>query len=482
MLKPKFNSATKKIAIWLTTGSTVITLTAPIVITYADQPSTAVATKTDQNSQIKQQNQQFVAQHPQVRAITNATLPKSQNRMRANSFYVSSVANRSLGVDVSAYQSTDMTPFARAGAKFCIVKLSEGTNWASAVAAGQIKSAEANGMQVQGYHFAHFGGNSGQAVAEANYAVSKAQYFGLPKGSYLACDYETGASGNMEANTQAILAFMNRVQQAGYIPVFYSGAYYMKQHVNLTELNNRFKDCLWVASYATTGRIDNPNFNYFPSTNGVAIWQFTDNWKGLGVDGDINVLPLQDNSNGVPKPNPTPATQPSQAQPKPNVSSSSTVSASSSSFTNSVVGGVTSANSSSSSASSAVKPTANSNADQGSVVRTGQVDPATGKPVEKQTTDKGSKAGQDLDPVDQGVDGATGTLTGTMGGSPDNMSSNANNNAAVNPNQQASASQPTLVDTATGLSGFKLAMLATIITSLTAAGLLIKRKFFAHNK
>lgn len=479
MLKPKFNSSAKKIAIWLTTGSTVITLTAPIVLTYADQSSTSVATKTDQNSQIKQQNQQFIDQHPQVRAMTNATLPKPQSRMRANSFYVSSVANRSLGVDVSAYQSTDMTPFARAGAKFCIVKLSEGTNWASAVAAGQIKSAEANGMQVQGYHFAHFGGNSGQAVAEANYAISKAQYFGLPKGSYLACDYETGASGNMEANTQAILAFMNRVQQTGYIPVFYSGAYYMKQHVNLTELNNRFKDCLWVASYATTGRIDNPNFNYFPSTNGVAIWQFTDNWKGLGVDGDINVLPLQDNSNGVPKPNPTPATQPSQAQPKPNASSSSTVSSSSS--TNSAVGGVTSANSSS---SSAVKPTANSNADQGSVIKTGQVDPATGKPVEKQTTDKGSKAGQDLEPVDQGVDGATGTLTGTMGGLPNNMSSNSNtnNSASVNPNQQASSNQPTLVDTATGLSGFKLEMLATIITSLTAAGLLIKRKFFAHNK
>ena len=40
------------------------------------------------------------------------------------------------------------------------------------------------------------------------------------------------------------------------------------------------------------GRIDTPNFGYFPSMNGVAMWQFTDNWHGLGVDGNITLIDL----------------------------------------------------------------------------------------------------------------------------------------------------------------------------------------------
>ena len=33
--------------------------------------------------------------------------------------------------------------------------------------------------------------------------------------------------------------------------------------------------------------------------NGVSIWQFTDNWRGLNVDGNINVLPLSSSGNAV---------------------------------------------------------------------------------------------------------------------------------------------------------------------------------------
>ena len=32
---------------------------------------------------------------------------------------------------------------------------------------------------------------------------------------------------------------------------------------------------------------------------GVSIWQFTDNWRGLNVDGNINVLPLQASAGSI---------------------------------------------------------------------------------------------------------------------------------------------------------------------------------------
>lgn len=222
-----------------------------------------------------------------------------------------SVPNRSLGVDVSAYQGTDMSGYARAGARFCIVKTTEGTGWVNDKAAAQIRSAKANGMMVMGYHYAHSGGSVSAARNEANYAISHARSMGVPARSYIAMDFESDASGSRQANTDAAIAFMQTVRNAGYLPLFYSGAAYMSAHFDTNQIIQKFPGSLWVASYKTLGRQDSPDFNYFPSRNGIAIWQFTDNLKGMGADGNINVLPLsfleepQPQPKPQPKPNPT---------------------------------------------------------------------------------------------------------------------------------------------------------------------------------
>lgn len=217
-----------------------------------------------------------------------------------------SVPNRSLGVDVSAYQGTDMSGYARAGARFCIVKTTEGTGWVNDKAAAQIRSAKANGMMVMGYHYAHSGGSVSAARNEANYAISHARSMGVPARSYLAMDFESDASGNRQANTDAAIAFMQTVRNAGYLPLFYSGAAYMSAHFDTNQIIKKFPGSLWVASYKTLGRQDSPDFNYFPSRNGIAIWQFTDNLKGMGADGNINVLPLSFLEEPAPKPQPKP--------------------------------------------------------------------------------------------------------------------------------------------------------------------------------
>lgn len=214
-----------------------------------------------------------------------------------------SVAARSLGIDVASYQSADLSAHARSGAKFAVVKVSEGTSYINPKASGQIASARSQNMIPMGYHFATFSASTSVAKREANYAMSSAKAVGLNPGSYLACDYESGDGNNINMGknptANAIIAFMKKVKAAGYKPLLYASSSVLKNNINTNKVVNEFPNSLWVASYAISGRIDNPNFNYFPSMKGVSIWQFTDNWRGLNVDGNINVLPLSSSGSAV---------------------------------------------------------------------------------------------------------------------------------------------------------------------------------------
>lgn len=228
------------------------------------------------------------------------------------------MATRDYVVDVAVYQSTSMSAYKRAGARQAIVKLTEGIGYFNPKTSAQIKSTHANHMYLHGYHFATFGNSVSRAKAEARFFVSRAKKLNISKKRYLWLDWETG-DGNVVinsaySNTKAIMAFMKVCHSAGYKVGLYSGAYILKQYVDTAKIVKKYGACLWVASYATTGRIDKPDFNYFPSMNGVAIWQFTDNWCGLSVDGNITLKELITDAVKVPpkkvvaKPKPKPKT------------------------------------------------------------------------------------------------------------------------------------------------------------------------------
>lgn len=206
----------------------------------------------------------------------------------------STVSKKSYGVDVASYQSTTVN---YAGAKFALVKVTEGTGYVNPKAEAQIKSAKAHGLMVMGYFYSNHSASVSKAKAEAKYAVSKAKAYGIPAGSYLADDWEQGSgnsvNGGASANTDAILAAMQVIKDAGYKPLVYSGAFNLRNHLSTSRIIKSFGSCLWVASYKVSGRQDYADFGYFPSMDGVAIWQFTDNYRGLGVDGNIAVVDLK---------------------------------------------------------------------------------------------------------------------------------------------------------------------------------------------
>ena len=207
------------------------------------------------------------------------------------------VSKRSYGVDVASYQSTSVN---YTGAKFAFVKVTEGTEYVNPKAEAQIKSAKAHGLMVMGYFYANHSASVSKARAEAKYAVAKAKAYGIPVGSYLADDWEQGSgnsvNGGASANTDAVIAAMQVIKEAGYKPLIYSGAYNLRNHLSISRIVKSFGSCLWVASYKVSGRQDYADFGYFPSMDGVAIWQFADNYKGYNVDGNICVVDLKTSS------------------------------------------------------------------------------------------------------------------------------------------------------------------------------------------
>lgn len=214
------------------------------------------------------------------------------------------MTSRQLGVDVAVYQGTSMTAYHNAGAKFGIAKLTEGTSYVNPKAHYQIKSLHANHMYVHAYHFATFGYSVSRAKLEGKAFVKRAKAENISKKRFLWLDWESGSgncvTGGKAASTKAILAFMKVCHDAGYKVGLYSGASLLRNNIDTKQIVKKYGTCIWVASYPTDYATE-PNFNYFPSMDGVAIWQFCDNWKGLNVDGNISLIDLHKETTVVHK-------------------------------------------------------------------------------------------------------------------------------------------------------------------------------------
>lgn len=204
-----------------------------------------------------------------------------------------------------------MAAYHKAGASFAIVKLTEGTDYVNPKASKQVASSRANHLYTHAYHFARFGSSVSQAKKEAAYFIKQAKKEDISQKRMLFLDWESGSgnvvTGPKAANTTAILAFMDAVKAAGWRPGLYSGASLMRSAIDTKQVVKKYGTCLWVASYPTMDAVSTANFNYFPSMDGVAIWQFTSNWRGMGVDGNVAVAEINATT-AAPAPKPKPKT------------------------------------------------------------------------------------------------------------------------------------------------------------------------------
>lgn len=210
------------------------------------------------------------------------------------------MSSKTYGVDVASYQSTGLAAYHKAGASFAIVKLTEGTDYINPKADAQVKSSRANHLYTHAYHFARFGSSTSQAKKEAAYFIKEAKKYDISKKRMLWLDWEAGSgnvvTGSKSGNTKAILSFMDAIKAAGWRPGLYSGASLMRTAIDTKQVIKKYGTCLWVASYPTMAAVSTADFGYFPSMDGIAIWQFTSNWKGMGVDGNVMLIDMYSSS------------------------------------------------------------------------------------------------------------------------------------------------------------------------------------------
>lgn len=211
--------------------------------------------------------------------------------------------SREQGPDWSKYQGYGITR-GKADDKFAFAQIGgyAGGYYNQDTYKTQVSTAIAQGMRAHTYIWYQVGGNSDLGVQVVNHFLPQIQ---TPKGSIIALDYESGASANKEANTNAILAGMRAIKNAGYTPMYYSYKPYTLAHVDYQRIVQEFgNQSIWIAAYASYAVTTTPNYNYFPSIDGAGVWQFTDHYgHAEGLDGNVDLTGVTNNGykNGNPE-------------------------------------------------------------------------------------------------------------------------------------------------------------------------------------
>ena len=178
-----------------------------------------------------------------------------------------------LMADVSSWQPESDSWFhqlADVGVKAVVVKLTEGTTYRNPKAAAQLAAGRRMGMQVHGYHYAHYH-NSADSVAEGRFFGTTAKALGLPTESVMVADVEDpGLTGELTGLTNV---FLQTVKVIGYP---HTDLYTMASWLTTRRFDRvaLIPKNLWLASYGVNQ----------PGVDNVGTWQFTNNFQGLGVD------------------------------------------------------------------------------------------------------------------------------------------------------------------------------------------------------
>lgn len=198
------------------------------------------------------------------------------------------------GVDWSRYQGANGI-FGYGHDKFAICQIggvNGGGMYGQTTYETQVASAIAQGKRAHTYIWYQVGGNASLGEQVLNTFLPQVQ---TPKGSIVALDYESGASADKQANTNAILHGMRMIKAAGYTPMYYSYKPYTLANVYVDQIIREFPNSLWMAAYPDYNVTPVPNYNVFPSMDGVAIYQFTSTYIAGGLDGNIDLTGITDN-------------------------------------------------------------------------------------------------------------------------------------------------------------------------------------------
>lgn len=203
-------------------------------------------------------------------------------------------ASRAQGTDLSRYQGYTAVK-GQASDEFAISQIggiNTGGIYTQATYQAQVATGIAQGLRMHTYIWYQVSGDKQAAKQCMDYFLPRIQ---TPKGSLVALDYEDGASASVAANTDAILYGMRRIKQSGYTPIYYSYKPYTLAHVDYKRILAEFPSSLWIAAYKDYSVTTTPDYEYFPSMDGVAQWQFTSMYRAGGLDGNVDLTGITQN-------------------------------------------------------------------------------------------------------------------------------------------------------------------------------------------
>lgn len=207
---------------------------------------------------------------------------------------------RSYGTDLSKYQG-NTAQFVRNDDEFTIAQVGgmyeDGSSYTQSTYTNQVKSALMQNKRAHTYIWLQTGNNSYLAKKAVNTFLPTINST-VPKGSIIALDCEAGYGNDINGNTNAVLDAMTTVKNAGYTPVFYSYQGYAHAHFDMNRIIATYPNSFWIAGYPYRNGIYPAPMEYFPSDNGVCIWQFSDHGSGansVAIDYDIDLLGITKN-------------------------------------------------------------------------------------------------------------------------------------------------------------------------------------------
>lgn len=169
-----------------------------------------------------------------------------------------------MGVDVSHWQGNriDWKKCASAGAKFAIIKITEGNSYFDSYFARNWEEAQAAGLKVGAYHMVSFDVSPESQVAWLMSNLSKFSTGHFP----VALDCELGGSGNKVATVWKMASELQDV-------MIYTAMNWWNTNIKpLTSGKNWNKFPLWVANYTSASAPVIPD-----GWDDWSIWQYSQN-------------------------------------------------------------------------------------------------------------------------------------------------------------------------------------------------------------
>ena len=204
---------------------------------------------------------------------------------------VKETADATTGIDVAKYQGIiDWKKVADSGVEFAIVRvgyrtMESGVIKADEMAKYNMQEAAANGIKL-GVYFFSTAISEEEAVEEADWVAEYIKQY--PITYPIAYDCE-GFNNQMyrhynvskEERTQYASAFMDRIYEHGYTPMFYGAKNELTDDLKweTSKIEKRYK--VWVSQYAN---LDQTNY-----TGKYVMWQRSNTGSVAGIEGDVDL-------------------------------------------------------------------------------------------------------------------------------------------------------------------------------------------------